>query len=94
MFRIAGLFQEYGGLPLMLKPCLSWIDMWRTGRTPFDRAPLDPPALETGRCFPFVVVSDSTLSFRPSEVPAAGSKKKKDNQNLADVCNFFSASNN
>eukprot|EP00969_Alexandrium_andersonii_P082153 3621873-Alexandrium_andersonii.AAC.1 len=54
MFRIAGLFRECGRSSLLLKPCLSWIDMWRTGKTPFDRPPLEPPALESGRRFPFV----------------------------------------
>eukprot|EP00969_Alexandrium_andersonii_P051811 2275552-Alexandrium_andersonii.AAC.1 len=74
MFRVAGLFREYGGSSLLLKPCLSWLDMWRAGKTPYDRPPLDPPALESGRRFPFAVVSDSTLSFRPPDV---SSKTKK-----------------
>eukprot|EP00969_Alexandrium_andersonii_P322504 14249307-Alexandrium_andersonii.AAC.1 len=64
----------------MLKPCLNWIDMWRTGRTPFDRPPLEPQALESGRHYPFVVVSDSTLNFRPSEVSAKATKNKKGQQ--------------
>eukprot|EP00969_Alexandrium_andersonii_P195435 8633733-Alexandrium_andersonii.AAC.1 len=51
MFRIAGLFREYSGPSLLLKLCLSWIDMWRTGKTPYGRPPLEPPALETGGHF-------------------------------------------
>eukprot|EP00969_Alexandrium_andersonii_P017787 778193-Alexandrium_andersonii.AAC.1 len=49
MFRGTGLFGEYGVSSLLLKPCLSWIDMWRAGKTPFDRPPLEPPAFESGR---------------------------------------------
>eukprot|EP00969_Alexandrium_andersonii_P350068 15432446-Alexandrium_andersonii.AAC.1 len=67
MFGIVGIFREYGASSLLLKPCLSWIDAWRTGQTPFDRPPLDPPAFNFGRHYPFIVVSDSTLNFRPSD---------------------------
>eukprot|EP00969_Alexandrium_andersonii_P041621 1824537-Alexandrium_andersonii.AAC.1 len=34
MFRIAGLFQEFGCSTPVVKQCLNWIDIWRTGRTP------------------------------------------------------------
>eukprot|EP00969_Alexandrium_andersonii_P182894 8082065-Alexandrium_andersonii.AAC.1 len=55
MFRIAGRFRDYGGSALLLKLCLSWIDMWRSGQTPHGRPPLDPLAFATGGHFPVVV---------------------------------------
>eukprot|EP00969_Alexandrium_andersonii_P137313 6073429-Alexandrium_andersonii.AAC.1 len=68
MFRIAGLFKEFGCSTLVVKQCLSWIDAWRVGRTPQNRNLLGPPQLDTGRHYLFVVVSDSTLFLRPSTV--------------------------
>eukprot|EP00969_Alexandrium_andersonii_P303755 13427690-Alexandrium_andersonii.AAC.1 len=44
--------------------------------------------------FPFLVASDSTLSFRPSEVSEQASTKKKPSKNLTEVCDFFSSSGN
>eukprot|EP00969_Alexandrium_andersonii_P313804 13864125-Alexandrium_andersonii.AAC.1 len=69
--------------------------MRRTGQTPFDRPPLDPRALDSGRHYLFIVVSDSTLNFRPSDVSAgAGKKRSKGDKNLTGVCNFFCQSGN
>eukprot|EP00969_Alexandrium_andersonii_P244648 10809778-Alexandrium_andersonii.AAC.1 len=69
--------------------------MWRTGKTSYERPPLEPPALETGGHFPFAVVSDSALNFRPSAVSAnTKNKGSKDNKSLTQVCNFFSSSGN
>eukprot|EP00969_Alexandrium_andersonii_P143042 6323769-Alexandrium_andersonii.AAC.1 len=45
MFRIAGLFREFGCASLMAKLCLNWIDMWRSGETPHGKMLLDPPCL-------------------------------------------------
>eukprot|EP00969_Alexandrium_andersonii_P068629 3027483-Alexandrium_andersonii.AAC.1 len=83
MFRVAGLFQEYGASALILKPCLHWLDMWRTGSTPFSRELLDLPSVESGGHYPFALVSDSTLSFRPSDVVSRAKKTtSKDHKNL------------
>eukprot|EP00969_Alexandrium_andersonii_P191765 8469768-Alexandrium_andersonii.AAC.1 len=68
--------REFGGSSLVVKQCLSWIDIWRTGRTPHGRDLLEPPNLQQGRRYPFVVVSDSTLSFRPSEISSRGNQQE------------------
>eukprot|EP00969_Alexandrium_andersonii_P370346 15477056-Alexandrium_andersonii.AAC.1 len=34
MFRIAGLFREFGECALLLKLCLNWVDLWRVGQRP------------------------------------------------------------
>eukprot|EP00969_Alexandrium_andersonii_P054656 2406957-Alexandrium_andersonii.AAC.1 len=91
LFRIAGLFQEFGCSSLVVKQCLSWIDTWRTGNTPNERALLETSPLERGGHYPFVVVSDRTLAFRPSEISSKGSTSKAPSKKLADVCNFFSS---
>eukprot|EP00969_Alexandrium_andersonii_P151168 6684260-Alexandrium_andersonii.AAC.1 len=41
MFRIAGLFRDFGRSGLVLKLCLRWIDICRLGRTLQNRAPSD-----------------------------------------------------
>eukprot|EP00969_Alexandrium_andersonii_P095901 4234900-Alexandrium_andersonii.AAC.1 len=66
MFRIAGLFEEFGCASLAAKLCLNWVDVWRVGATPHNNALIDIARIEQGSHFPFAVVSDSTLAFRPS----------------------------
>eukprot|EP00969_Alexandrium_andersonii_P214797 9486114-Alexandrium_andersonii.AAC.1 len=53
---------------------------------------LDPPDLGRGRHYPFVVVSDSALSFKPSEYSRKPGKQIP--EKLEEVCNFFSVETN
>eukprot|EP00969_Alexandrium_andersonii_P113274 5006064-Alexandrium_andersonii.AAC.1 len=48
LFRIAGLFGEFGCASLAAKLCLSWIDVWRAGATPHDHQMIDVARIEGG----------------------------------------------
>eukprot|EP00969_Alexandrium_andersonii_P140791 6227579-Alexandrium_andersonii.AAC.1 len=82
IFRIAGLFRKLGASQLLCKPCLNWVDAFRTAQPPTGRGPLPLANLESGGRSPFVFASDSTIFARPSEKARAGKSKvtSKDNK--------------